>query len=152
MQYQHLLTCTCMWSFQRHEVHKVDQTDAAHQILSPCNGDVLYPKGVVHELRKVLVLLTMTYILFEYKCDLMEPRNFLATCAKIIMLTVERFQFFIRHLFKSTCRDHTWSDMHQLQQIIAHHFSELWVDDEIRLLLMKSTRFILFSFHSSPVI
>ena len=38
LQHHQLLTCTCMCSLQRHEVHKVDQTDAAHQVLSPCNG------------------------------------------------------------------------------------------------------------------
>ena len=59
MQHQHLLTFTCMCSLQRHEAHKTDQTDAAHEVLSPCNGDTSYPKGVVHELPKVLVFLTM---------------------------------------------------------------------------------------------
>ena len=61
MQHQHLLICTCICFLQRHcDANKTDQTDAIHEFLSPCNAGVSFPKGVVHKIAKVLVLLTMT--------------------------------------------------------------------------------------------
>ena len=50
-----------MCFLQRHyEINKADQIDAVHEFLSPCNEGVSFPKGVIHELAKVLLLLTMT--------------------------------------------------------------------------------------------
>lgn len=49
-----------MCFFQRHsEVHKTDQTDAAHSVLSQRNEGALVFWVVVYKLAKVLVLLTM---------------------------------------------------------------------------------------------
>ena len=155
-----------------YEVHKADQTDAAHQILSHRNVVIFL----------VLVLLPLLVINFRYRRDFMQVSYCLVTIGKLTGFIIYLIQFLVCHLFKVLVKSIFARPLPTVTKIVNHFFDllidgkDLISDAQVlgfclfihstqtlfhqhfscmvllqffsrNLLLMKSSRFILSSLH-----